>query len=182
MRVVCPFIPDRLTPETVESVEAMWPHVEYADVSPERTSYFKLISILWRQRESFIVVEHDMVVPESADSLEKCPKPWCYYEHDIGADPKDPLPLPPTLGLVRFRQSLLERQQMMLAVPKIDWTWLDRHVAGYLLSKGYEPHCHGRAEHLRSSNPERWEAPQWWLDDNGDPHPPSDPHPVQSLA
>jgi hypothetical protein len=182
MRVVCPFVPERLQQATTESVEALWSHVEYANVSSDRTAYFRLLCILWRKRESFIFVEHDMVVPQEATSLERCNRPWCYFEHDIGADPNDPLPLPPTLGLVRFRSSMIERTQLMLATAKIDWTWLDRHVVGYLLSRGYEPHCHGRAEHLRSSNPERWEAPVWWLDENGDPHPPSDPRPVVSLG
>jgi hypothetical protein len=56
-------------------------HLEIAWVTDSDDAYFDLLSGLWTAGESFIVVEHDVLVRSSSlDELEGCSSPWCAFQ------------------------------------------------------------------------------------------------------
>ena len=53
---------------------------EEVDVSGSDTAYWELLSDLWAEGESFVVVEHDIIIRhDTLDELEACPEPWCGF-------------------------------------------------------------------------------------------------------
>ncbi len=65
---------------TVEGLESTGRVPIYVDVSKSDESYFDLLSSLWRSGETFIIVEHDVVVRETTIAeLESCERSWCAF-------------------------------------------------------------------------------------------------------
>ena len=73
-------------------------------------SYFELMALLWANGRDFAIVEHDVEVdPDSLDSLDTCPAPWCAFSYPVFAgDIAEAYGGPFGLGCVRFRRELLE--------------------------------------------------------------------------
>lgn len=73
MRIVVPFT--RVEPRVCAAVGAA---ADFVDVSSDDEAYWCLLADLWAAGESFTVVEHDIVVNETAlASLSECESPWC---------------------------------------------------------------------------------------------------------
>jgi hypothetical protein len=154
-RCVVPFT--ELNRRTVETVQSEWPMVEFRSVAGDELKYWQLLRQLVVGGEPFVVVEHDMVVPEgAAASLDACPEPWCTWEYDtIG------IMITEALGIVRFRPDLLPEN--FLKYNPVSWVFLDTTVRIELRCQGFVPHVHGRADHLHVYP----KVDQWTLDEDG---------------
>jgi hypothetical protein len=133
------------------------------DVSGDDYAYWKAFRSLWQAQRDFVIIEHDVVVPPDASaSFEECPKPWCCYEYQCHNETSTWLAF--GLGLVRFRQSLIERHPTVALHPT-PWTGLDEAVCGGLAQRGETPHVHGRTGH----DHHYLEVAQWSLTPDGRP-------------
>lgn len=67
--------------QALDSISAVNPtvvDVETHYVGESDEDYFDLLAQMWRMQESFIVVEHDILVTEAAImGLIECPQTWC---------------------------------------------------------------------------------------------------------
>lgn len=72
-----------LHPKTVEAVYNSIDEqddVRWADTSSDNESYFRLISDLWSEGETFVLLEQDKIpAPFALRDLYDCPEPWCTY-------------------------------------------------------------------------------------------------------
>ena len=80
MKVVIPYA-DKWPTQAMGGLCAVNPNavdVETHYVGDSDDAYFDLLARLWRMQETFIVVEHDIIVTEAAImGLIECPKTWC---------------------------------------------------------------------------------------------------------
>jgi hypothetical protein len=76
VEVIVPYT--HLRQETVDALKETGHYYIPVDVSSSDHAYFDLLSSLWEKKESFILVEHDVVVgPSTLDELEACSSRWC---------------------------------------------------------------------------------------------------------
>lgn len=102
---------------------------------------------LWRDGETFCLVEHDVVpTPLMLARLEACPEPWCSHCY---ADPG--YPRLPMLGLCRFSRALLARRtEVGVHVLRTDghrtrtvgWRSLNETLVRHLTAHGEPWHRH----------------------------------------
>ena len=142
--VVVPFT--SVEPEVREALLEF--HPRYVDVSDSDWGYWRLLCDLWAGRQTFVVVEHDVVPPLGAvRALLDCPRDWCGHAYPMGAIAGT------ALGCVKLGAGLMERTPN--AVSRIlpqhrSWRALDSMVLGTLRNNGEEEHVHeGLARHLR---------------------------------
>jgi hypothetical protein len=110
------------------------------------TRYYDLLSDLWSHRETFAIVEHDVIVrPDSLDELEGCPEPWCaftvpYFVGDY-----------PGLACTKFEASVMggfpEAMSLVGTMsnashPPKHWCTLDAFLMSLLYSRGFRKHVH----------------------------------------
>jgi hypothetical protein len=78
VRVVAPYV--EFAPGVTEALEATgWPWRQ-AYVGGSDEAYWELLGDLWADRESFVVVEHDVILrPDTLDELADCPQAWCSF-------------------------------------------------------------------------------------------------------
>jgi hypothetical protein len=77
MRVVCPYA-GSVHPRTRSALDEQAPDVEYVDVGRSPVGYYELMRSLWRDAETFALIEHDVVIaPSALANLEACAGPWC---------------------------------------------------------------------------------------------------------
>ncbi len=78
MRVILPYT--HLIPEVVAAL-AETNHIwQPWDVSYNDYAYWQLLSELWLRRETFCIVEQDVIVrPDTLKELEDCPESWCSF-------------------------------------------------------------------------------------------------------
>lgn len=107
MRVIYPFTDKR----TVASSEALFdfcPTAERFDVSGSDTAYAELLAALWADQETFLVVEHDIVIHEGlVAEYEACDEEWCsspytYFDIPVMVGGGG-------LGCTKFSRSLMRR-------------------------------------------------------------------------
>ena len=108
-------------------------------------SYYGLMADLWARRETFVIVEHDIVVwPGAIQALENCPEPWCTYPYysSVGW-------ILDGLGCTKFGAELLKRFPDYLLEPFPDccrhtrfYCGLDRLIAHRAEQLGLKPHVH----------------------------------------
>jgi hypothetical protein len=102
-------------------------------------SYSRLLTQLWNQGQSFILVEHDIIVwPGALAALSECSKLYCGYQYQISHR------LGGTLGCTRFSKDLiLNNSDFPKFWADIPWHHLDGKVAEAMLSIGIEDyHIH----------------------------------------
>lgn len=76
MRVVVPFTD--VTLGCRSSLERYCPQAELYDVSGDVEAYWRLLSDVWADGETFVLIEHDAEWDERAiRALEECPEPYC---------------------------------------------------------------------------------------------------------
>lgn len=147
VKLVVPFTD--LHPETHRATRD-WPEVEYVDVSADEYEYGRLLRRLWREGESFCLVEHD-VVPHR-DTLARfalcdrwyCSAPYAWTTH-VGV----------TLGCTKFgREGLRAYPDAMEIAWRIPCNFGDgrgghyRQIGVWLQSEvlarfyGEQPCCH----------------------------------------
>ena len=129
-----------------------WP----ADVSASDESYWMVLDELWSAGESFIIVEHDVLVrPSSLQELENCPHPWCGFEtayfngNHAG------------MGCVKFTAELIQAVPNALDLvanesgidhPPRHWCRLDAWLQWFVLPQA------GQRKHLHTPALAHWRA------------------------
>ncbi len=151
MRIVVPYT--QIHPSTAKSLENY--EVEYIDVSQTVESYWRLMVSIWEQRESTLIIEHDMEVNDRAIRQAK----YCKCEWSVSPyfGPAKQV-LSAALGCTRFRSSFMAANADLLAkvgdiddaaptLVKRDWRRLDARMLGILRDRGYKPHIHETVLH-----------------------------------
>ena len=162
MKIVIPFVPNKLRPEVRQLGEDVG--AEFVDVSRSDTAYGELIAGRWKQGESFILCEHDVLAQRRLlEEIARCPEPWCcgYAWRFSGAVlPGEDRPQKPireretALFCHRFAASLLHQTPHVVRVASVPWQALDLAVLGLLSSHGATPHLHEPpVRHLRQQHP-----------------------------
>lgn len=143
-----------LCDEAVTAVEESGHDPLRVDVSGSDDAYWGLLSGLWAKRETFVVVEHDIVIPPTAiDELVNCPGEWCGFATPyVGT-------LWVGLSCTKFEASLLKDFSGVLdevatmsdvGHDQKHWCRLDAWIHSVLEREGVEQHPHrGRLGHHR---------------------------------
>ena len=101
--------------------------------------YWQLLDVLWHRGESFVLIEHDIVVtPAVIGSLARCREPWCAF-------PYLQLPGNPVTGLgcTKFSARLLHAIDPFAKGPThVIWQNVDYELCSRLRAAGYENHVH----------------------------------------
>lgn len=143
MRVVCAYTDWHVLSE--QSLDRYAPAHEPVWVGErEDLSYYELLCRLWRDGESFLIVEHDIeihdrVVPVSA----ACSEWWCVWPYNGAGRPGTDRMLYRALGCTKFHADLLAAHpRFMDELPVRHWKRLDSEVNPGLTRLGLEPHVH----------------------------------------
>lgn len=146
MKVIAPFT-SAAHPLAVRSLPA-W--VERVDVSREVGSYWQLLDRLWREGETFLVVEHDIeITPEVVEDAKACAERWCVWPY-VGPGGKPTDVLEASLGCTRFSAQLLAEHPEALSYEIaerdgiVPWRRLDVRVSDQLSRYHLAPHVHER--------------------------------------
>ncbi len=108
MKVICPNT--GIAPETRAALDHCGYPWQPADVSGCGTAYTQLLQKLWREGETFALVEHDIVPWRGAlKQLDACDHPWCGFPYPLVLPHVPAGVLHAGLGCVRFRAELLRR-------------------------------------------------------------------------
>lgn len=112
-------------------------------------AYWRLLTRLWSQPGSTLVVEQDVGIRAGVvEQLECCPKPWCGFPTPIGRQ------LLVALGCTRFSAELKAAEPDLLdvvgedaggPVPARHWRRLDVRIFDQLRVRGYRQHEHSPA-------------------------------------
>lgn len=148
-----PHTPDGLRKATYEAVLAQAPHAQFHRLDDDE-AYWRLLDGLWRARESFVIVEQDIVPnPDSIERFHECTELWCTHAYDYGI-----FGLYAGSGCVRFRAELLHETPGLIGRvgemsdathPKKHWCRLDGWTQQLLHATGYVKHLHQPAvQHL----------------------------------
>jgi hypothetical protein len=145
MRVIVPFATKSpmLSAVRVALTQDGW-EPEFYHCSKD-TSYYDLLVEQWNKKESFCVIEHDVVVfPGALTELEQCSNLFCTrpYYCSVGW-------IEDGLGCTRFSKELIELYPNFLSKPFPDccphteyYCGLDRLIAHRLQQLGIKPHVH----------------------------------------
>lgn len=158
MIVVIPHVGDVALP-VIDALLNLGVKPWMADVSGGDERYFDLLEDFWNERQSFVIVEHDIVVtPEAWEELTTCNAAWCaqpypYMESThVG------------LGCTRFdAEFTLKHAGIMGVVAQADypkhgpkhWCSLDQALTNALRAKGESVHRH---QHLVEHLGDNWPA------------------------
>lgn len=140
--VVCPYT--TIHPDTAAALADI--AVRYVEMVDD-TSYYRLLADLWAAGDTFVVVEHDIVVrPGVADELMACPEDWCGFPYRFLGG------LHNGLGCAKFSARLLAEHPNVIADtseehtpthPRNHWCNLDDRITRQLVRRGVAKHAHG---------------------------------------
>lgn len=105
MNIFVPFT--TVQPHTMVAMLWYLHHTQFVDVSGDDWAYVRYFEQRWRERKTFINIEHDVVPgPGVIDSMWSCPHDWCVEDY------QGPPPAPPSVancfGSVKFSQHFIE--------------------------------------------------------------------------
>jgi len=115
---------------------------DYIPVDLNDRAYADFLGERWREGETFINIEHDIVPwPGAIESLIDCPEAWCGYAYHTGVS-RDPHPYwHPMLGCTKIGSELINRIYDCWDTPVV---WYDCDIR--LATRGYaarmSPHRH----------------------------------------
>jgi hypothetical protein len=79
LKVICPYTNLQYATEFFLRLEE--PKTRFVYTGHSTTAYYELLKELWNQQETFIMVEHDIVIwPGALHDLWECSEPLCAYE------------------------------------------------------------------------------------------------------
>ena len=150
-RIVVPYT--RIHPEVRT---ALPPTTDWRDVSADDEAYYRLLCELWTARESFILVEHDIVPTLTMLSeLVSCASPWCacgYAFENLG--------LIYGLGCTKISGELMAQVPNAMELvaletsddhPNRHWCRLDDNLKAVMGRRGIHAHHHGTVRHLSTA-------------------------------
>lgn len=164
MRVVVPFT--ALDPATVWSLAEFQyalpgsPEVELVDLSDDPVrGYPALLKRLWREGETFCLIEHDIEIgPSTLYDFRACSYGYCAAPYPWRTD------VGPALGCTRFRDSFIAKYPgAAKAIGEVGASQLDVVFMRHVLARdlGEQPHLHAPVVHhnpakalLPEANPE----------------------------
>lgn len=123
LKVVCPYTNLQFATEFLLRLEE--PDTEFVDISHSDGAYFDLVEKLWGLKETFIIVEHDIVIwPGALHEIWECQEPLCAYQAPYNITPVGGRRgLSYGLGCLKWHQSLQEDFPNLVN----DWPRNDRH-------------------------------------------------------
>ena len=128
MKIVVPFT------KRHPVVEAAAIGAEWHDVSADDRAYWRLMCSLWEAGESFLVIEHDVVLrPDVLTQFEECPEPWCAFGYSDICHVECMEAWANTLGCTRFTGELIRATpDAVSSIPPSERGWpnLCDHIAG----------------------------------------------------
>ena len=138
MRVIWPYT-DASTEESYRAVMACGYTVETFDMSNDDTAYGRLLEELWADAETFMVVEHDIVIATTTvREFDECEEEWCsapytYFDQPVTTSGGG-------LGCTKFDKTLMARWPSMMrsanqlpCVGHPNGHWCTRDLAIYTL-------------------------------------------------
>jgi hypothetical protein len=142
MKVIVPYT--KITPECDAALTKHAPKAERVYVGGGDREYWRLLLGLWNQQQSFVIVEHDVVLTaDTLPSIARCPALWCAC----------PYPYISTisygLACVKFRKELMVRFPMFIELVgqgnvrkhgQAHWCTLDQIISPVLWALG-ETRC-----------------------------------------
>lgn len=134
MKIVYPF-----TRDYPEAIAALPAGAEKVQMGSDPEAYWRLLRGLWRSGEDFLIVEHDMVLPEGAiRGFERCPREWCAHPYFLYGT------WGTWHGVTRYRGDLTRRlPNLPDEIVKREWLSLDSAWINHLRLAGYnEGHWH----------------------------------------
>jgi len=109
------------------------------------SAYYDLITSLWAKGETFIIVEHDIIVwPGAINAIEECKEPWCCYPYfcSVGW-------IEDGLGCTKFSAEFIARYPDFFKEPfpaccnhSTHYCGLDRFIAHRAKELGIRAHLH----------------------------------------
>ena len=113
MRIVYPFTEEGYTPESWESLVDEGNRIEAVNVGGSDSVYGELLVELWEKGETFLVVEHDIILPAGivaeykACDEEWCSSPYAYFDMPVTTSGGG-------LGCTKFSSGLMARWPTMM--------------------------------------------------------------------
>ena len=148
MKLLVPYVPSKLRPETIEALQADGLEPDYRLCEGDQ-GYWQVLASVWGHcRDDLVIVEHDIVVnPGSVSELVECPEHWCVFPYEYLDDHYGV-----GLGCVKFSRWLQARaDNLMQRVgdasrdrmhPQKHWCRLDILIAGEVRAWHLSRHIH----------------------------------------
>lgn len=156
--IVVPWVgPNGLRAQTLDAAAASGFEVKLVEMFGQ-DDYHNLIADLWHDRETFIVIEQDIVPhPGAIKELVECPQPWCAFAYDY-----PPFGQYAGMGCAKFGAALIAQFPDAMTEtatwhdpkhPPKHWCRVDGWLKQYLMGNGVTQHVHGAVEHLHKGRP-----------------------------
>jgi hypothetical protein len=134
VKIVVPYT--NLHPAT-RMVMSVYEGVRYENVARE-DAYRQLLHNLWLERETFVIVEHDIVVwPGAIEELHDCMGRWCSCSYRLFGG----VGVYHGLGCTKISDRLISILPGLWDEP-CPWDMLDQRLWFAAREVGQEPHCH----------------------------------------
>jgi hypothetical protein len=110
----------------------------YVDVSASDDDYWTLLTELWQQRETVVLIEHDILPwPGALEELVACPALWCAYSYD-----QHGIGIFHSFGCVKFSGELMNLLPDIWQGMDKHWSQLDQQFEWRAFQAGQRPHGH----------------------------------------
>lgn len=130
--------PPRFDPSLTLSVlrsQLIRPRLE--NTGPADDGYQDVIEQLWAERETFVLIEGDILPwPGAVEAIWDCPEPWCDYAFLLGGGYSGL-----GLGCVKFDASLMDEDPWIEGRPE-RWDEVDGRLLRKLQARGFKNHRH----------------------------------------
>lgn len=102
-------------------------------------AYSELLEKLWRNKEGFIILEHDIIPWIGAlDALEECEEDWCSYPY-----PFAPNTIRTAMGCIKISSDIInDNPDLYKKWHKKLWNQMDGTLIPALIESNYKEHIH----------------------------------------
>lgn len=142
MKIICPYTHLSEATEMVLKAE-YFNEVRFVDVGGSDEAYFNLVHQLWKEAETFILVEHDIVPwPGAIKMIYDCEMPLCACPAPIGMFNGNYSGM--GVGIVKLGKALMQDRPEHLDDPALTKLWhkVDGETWGRLTESGIPVHWH----------------------------------------
>jgi len=141
MKIICPYTKLNQVTEFALRTEHRY-DVEFVNVSNSDYAYFNLVYKLWEEKETFVIIEHDIVPwPGALKKIYWCPRPLCIYlaPHGMGENSYSL-----GWGISKYSKKLIKDHPFHLHDSKLtrEWHHLDGELVTRLIENGTQLHIH----------------------------------------
>lgn len=147
MHVVIPYVDKMLRDETREACDRLLHGHRYVMLDQSDSAYADLLCQLWKQKETFAIIEQDIVINHYVPrKWAQCSDWWCGFPYQVNAAG------PPIvcLGCTKFGAQLLAREPDAMeeavmiddGLPPRHWQRLDGRIGKVLAQRDYRALVH----------------------------------------